>query len=135
MIDALLAGRLYGKAQARTAKNGNPYAIGKVRAAAGNGEGLFVAVIAFNRHAVTALLALDDGDSVALSGELTPKVWTDKDGKARPALDLVAHAVLTEYHVARKRKAVRQSDEPNTAPLFDDELLAPRPAHARNSTA
>jgi len=41
------------------------------------------------------------------SGELTPKVWTDKNGEARPALDMVAHAVLTAYHVARKRQAVK----------------------------
>ena len=71
------------------------------------GEGLFVNLIAFAAPAVESLLALTDGDSVALSGELTLKAWTDKSGEARPSLDLVAHAVLTAYHISRKRQAVR----------------------------
>jgi single-stranded DNA-binding protein len=62
--------------------------------------------IAFAAPAVEALLALADGDSVAVSGELTPKAWLDKSGEARPSLDLVAHAILTAYHVTRKRQAV-----------------------------
>jgi single-stranded DNA-binding protein len=80
-----------------------------VRAAAGEGESLFVDVIAFGDDAQKALQALDDGDSVALAGTLTPKVWTDKQGVARPALDMVAHGVLTAYHVRRKRKAADAS--------------------------
>lgn len=108
MIDALVSGRLYGKATARTAKNGNRFATAKVRVTAGNGEAIFVNVISFRESAITALLALDDGDSVSLAGELTPKVWTDGNGEARPALNLVAHAVLTPYHVTRKRQVVTE---------------------------
>jgi single-stranded DNA-binding protein len=107
MIDALLAGRLHGKPQARTAANGNQFATAKVRVATREGEAFFANVIAFDAEAVTALLALGEGASVALAGELTPKVWTDKNGEARPVLDLLAHAVLTPYHVQRKRQAVR----------------------------
>ncbi|MGB6488764.1 MAG: hypothetical protein WBE91_17930, partial [Steroidobacteraceae bacterium] len=59
--------------------------------------------------AVTALLALQDGDSGALAGELTPKVYTPQSGEPRPSLDLLAHAVLTEYHIARKRNAVQEA--------------------------
>lgn len=106
MIDALIAGKLYGAATSRTSQNGKPFVTAKVRAAAGDGESLFVNVIAFSKTAGEALLALADGDSVALSGTLTPKVWTDRQGDAKPALDLVAHAVLTAYHVQRKRRAV-----------------------------
>jgi single-stranded DNA-binding protein len=110
MIDALIAGKLYGKPRQLTAKNGNPYATAKVRAAAGDGESLFVNVIAFNGGACVALLALDDGEPVALSGSLTPKVWTDREGQPRPALDMVAHQVLTTYHVTRKRAAAGGTD-------------------------
>ena len=106
MIDALITGRLHSEPERRTAKNGNPYAVAKVRVPTSGGEALFVSVIAFNEAPVTALLALGEGDSVAIAGELTPKVWTDKAGVARPSLDLIAHAVLTEYHVMRKRKAL-----------------------------
>ncbi len=115
MIDALIAGRLYAAANERTSANGNPFVTAKVTATAGSGESLFVNVIAFSQTARTALLALDAGDSVALSGTLTPKVWTDRHGDAKPALDMTAHAVLTPYHVTRKRKAM-QDDSASSTP-------------------
>jgi single-stranded DNA-binding protein len=108
MIDALIGGRLYTKPVERTSKNGNRFATAKLRVSLRDGESIFVHVIAFADAAVTALLALSDGDSIALTGELTPKVWTDKNGEARPALDLLAHAVLTSYHVTRKRQAITE---------------------------
>ncbi|HDR8908084.1 TPA: single-stranded DNA-binding protein [Burkholderia multivorans] len=107
MIDGLISGKLYGTAAERTGQSGKTFVTAKVRAAAGDGEALFVNVIAFDDKAKDALLALDDGDSVSLAGSLTPKVWTDKHGDARPALDMVAHAVLTAYHVKRKRAAMQ----------------------------
>jgi len=120
MIDGLISGKIYGQPAQRTAKTGKCFAVAKVRCAAGDGESLFVNVIAFDGDTCTALLALGDGDSVALAGMLTPKVWTDRDGNARPSLDIVAAQVLTAYHVSRKRKAVTnegvdnfpQSDDP-----------------------
>ena len=108
MIDALIAGRMFAAATERTSASGNAYVTAKVTAASGAGESLFVNVIAFSETARTALLALDAGDSVALAGTLTPKVWTDRQGEARPALDLQAHAVLTPYAVSRKRKASQE---------------------------
>ena len=118
MIDALISGKLYGQPTERTSKTGKPFALAKVRAAGGDGESLFVNVIAFDTAPCTALLALGDGDSVALTGSLTPKTWTDKEGNTRPALDLVAHQVLTTYHVTRKRTAMHPPP-------------APAPAHGR----
>ncbi|MBI5927360.1 MAG: single-stranded DNA-binding protein [Aquabacterium sp.] len=105
MIDALIAGRLQGQPSEKTGKNGKPYVIAKVRATAGDGENLIVNVITFSDAVGDALLAMDEGDSVALSGALTPKVWTDRDGQVRPALDLIAHQILTAYNVNRKREA------------------------------
>ncbi len=110
MIDALIAGRLYAAANERTSANGNPFVTAKVTATAGSGESLFLNVIAFSQSARTALLALDAGDSVALSGTLTPKVWTDRHGEAKPSLDMTVHAVLTVYHVTRKRKTIRPDE-------------------------
>lgn len=106
MIDALVSGKLYGQAQQREGANGKPFTTAKIRASVGEGEPLFVNVIAFTHSVQETLLALDDGESVALSGELTPKVWTDKDGNVRPAVDLVAHAALTTHQVSRKRQAL-----------------------------
>ena len=122
MIDALIAGRLYAAANERTSANGNPFVTAKVTATAGSGESLFLNVIAFSQSARTALLALDAGDSVALSGTLTPKVWTDRQGEAHPSLDMTAHAVLSAYQVSRKRKAM--SDE--AAGKARDRGMAPR---------
>jgi single-stranded DNA-binding protein len=122
MIDALIAGKLYGQPKQMTGKQGKPFAIAKVRAAAGEGEALFVNVITFDPDTVAALLALGDGDSVALAGSLTPKVWTDKEGNSRPAVDLVAHKLLTAYHVTRKRNAVQKPLGQRQATDFDDDL-------------
>ncbi|MDN7558130.1 single-stranded DNA-binding protein [Burkholderia orbicola] len=111
MIDGLVSGKLYGKPAERTGASGRSFVTVKVRAAAGDGEALFVNIIAFADDAKAALLALDDGDSVALAGTLTPKVWTDRNGEAKPALDMVAHAVLTAYHVKRKRADMQGSND------------------------
>jgi len=108
MIDALIGGRIHGAPAERNSAAGTRYAAAKVRVPTRAGDALFVNVITFDETAMTALLALSDHDSVAIAGELTPKVWTDKDGTARPSLDLVAHQVTTEYHVSRKRQAVRE---------------------------
>lgn len=114
MIDALVAGKLVGAAVERTASSGKTFVTCKVRAASGD-VALFVNVIAFDDNAKAALLALADGDSVALAGTLTPKVWTDKHGDAKPALDMVAHGVLSAYHVRKRREAIAQATSRTTS--------------------
>lgn len=70
------------------------------------------------------MLVLDDGNAVSRAGNLTPKAWTDREGIARPALDLVASQVLTAYHVNRKRKALERKppdpSEPQPASRLDE---------------
>ena len=95
MIDGLVAGRIYGEAERRTDKAGKAYSLAKVRASTAEGEMLFVNVIAFDDDLCASLHRLHDGDSVALSGSLNPRVWTDKLGNARPALDMVAHRLIS----------------------------------------
>ncbi len=106
MIDALITGRLAADPKPGTSKNGNPYATARVLVTVNTDDRLSVSVIAFDAATVAALLALDSGDAVTLPGELTPKVWTDKDGTAHPSTDMKAHALLTPHHVNRKRKAM-----------------------------
>lgn len=110
MIDALISGKLFGQPTERATKAGKPFALAKVRVTAADGESVFVSIIAFDAAPCAALLALGEGDSVAMSGSLTLKTWTDKEGNARPGLDLVAHQVLTSYHVTRKRSAMQATD-------------------------
>ena len=112
MIEGLITGTLVGLAEQRQGKNESTFVLAKVKAMAGEGEPLIINVIAFAPEACATLLALDEGDTLALTGALTPKVWTDKQGNTRPALDLVASQVLTLYHVDRKRAALRETDAP-----------------------
>ena len=104
-IEALILGKLHQRAEQRTSKTGTPFVVAKVRAAAGEGETLFVNVIAFDGATCAALLALEAGDSVALAGTLKPGAWTDRDGNARPSVDLVAAQVMTVYGLKKKREA------------------------------
>lgn len=119
-IDALIAGRLCGKPQTRTVKEGTAtYVTCKVRVATSSAENVvYVSVIAFGETVKAALLALEYGDSVAIAGELKAAAYIDKQEQPKPSLDLTAHAVLTHYHVRRKRNAVEDHEmqgEPHAA--------------------
>ncbi|WP_157272285.1 single-stranded DNA-binding protein, partial [Azohydromonas aeria] len=119
----------YGRPEQRVGNNsGKPFVTAKVRAATAGGETLFVNVLAFDTLAQTALLALCDGDAVSLTGTLTPKVWTDREGQPRPALDMIASGVLTAYHVKRKRDAVVGTEPPAPQPSRHP---SPAPTRAR----
>jgi hypothetical protein len=124
MIDALVGGRLHGSPKSRTSKSGQRYATAIVRASLRDGTAIFCDIITFAESAVTALLALSDGDSIALSGELTPKVYVPQSGEPRPSLDLLAHAVISPFSVTRKRRAaLAAAVSPTAGELpFDDEL-------------
>ncbi|ABM40131.1 hypothetical protein [Polaromonas naphthalenivorans] len=129
MIEALVSGKLHGQPAQKTGRTGTLFVVAKMRAHAGDSD-VFVNVIAFSQAACEALLALGDSDAVALAGSLVPKAWIDREGTARPALDLVAGQVLTAYHVSRKRKALeRRPPGPSDSqqPARHDELDDGRP--------
>lgn len=105
-IDALVAGKLWKKPEQRTSNAGKTYVTANVRAADGDGEILFVSVVAFDEAAKADLLALDDGDSVSLAGTLKIGTYGARDGSVKPSISMVAQNVLTAYHVTRKRKAI-----------------------------
>jgi hypothetical protein len=106
MTDALIAGRLMGGASRRVDKAGRTYIVARVLARNKADEEFIVNVIAFDDAPCAALLALADGEALTLSGALTPKVWADKQGIARPSLDLIAAQVMTAYDVSRKQAAL-----------------------------
>ena len=95
MIEGLIAGHLMGDASRRIDKTGREFIVARVLARNRADEEFIVNVIAFDGAPCAALLALADGDALSLAGGLTPKVWTDKQGNARPSLDLVAARVLS----------------------------------------
>jgi len=110
MIDALISGKLMGTPSQRTSKNGNAFTVAKVRVPTGE-DSVFCNVICFSDSAQAALLALGDGDAVALAGSLKVGTWQAKDGTHRPSLDMTASQVLTAYHVTKKRKAMQPEQE------------------------
>lgn len=124
MFEALITGALHGGAQACVATSGRPYYRATVRVPVADGAALFVRVTAFSQTVGETLLALADGDPVALTGSLKPGAWVDRDGTARPNLDMVAAQVLTVYAVRKRRAAVAAAgqaqagpgDEPDGAP-------------------
>jgi single-stranded DNA-binding protein len=124
MIDALISGKVMGTPAQRTSKNGNAFTVAKVRVPTGE-DSMFCNVICFAESAQAALLALGDGDAVALAGSLKVGVWQAKDGTHRPSLDMTVTQVLTAYHVTKKRKAMqppmqRQARPGPAADEFDD---------------
>ena len=94
MIEALIAGHLMGDASRRIDKVGREFVVARVLARNRADEEFIVNAIAFDAAPCAALLALADGDALSLSGALTPKVWTDKQGNVRPSLDVVVARVL-----------------------------------------
>ena len=94
MIEGLIAGHIWGDPEKRVGKNNSIFVVAKVRAQGTQPELVIVNVIAFDNAVSKALLDLRDGDAVSLSGSLLPKVWTDKQGVNRAALDMIAGRVL-----------------------------------------
>lgn len=105
MIDALVGGRLYAKPEERTSRNGNAFVTAKLLVSIGE-ERMFCNVIAFDAGACSALLALDEGESASVAGELRPRPYEASDGTTRLSLDCTAHAVVTTHHVQRKRRVM-----------------------------
>ena len=94
MIEGLVAGHIWGEPEKRVGKNNSIFVVAKVRAQGTQPELVIVNVIAFDNTVSQALLALRDGDAVSLTGSLSPKVWVDKQGVSRAALDMIAGRVL-----------------------------------------
>ncbi|MGE6497922.1 single-stranded DNA-binding protein [Cupriavidus metallidurans] len=108
MLDTICGGTLIATPSERTGQSGKPFATATIRCAQDNGDpALFVHVIAFADAVRAALLALAAGDSLTVSGPLSISVWTPSGGEARPQVKIVAQAVLTAYHVRRKRDAMQ----------------------------
>lgn len=116
MIDAILSGKIYGQPRQAIGKNGNPYALAKMKVSTGmDGELVFASVIAFGDSSVQALAHLADGDACCVAGSVKLGTYQAKDGQTRVSVDVTASSVLSAYHVKAKRAKV-QGDGSDTAP-------------------
>ena len=132
MIDALVVGKLHAKPVARTSRNGNAFVTVALLVAVADGATFYVSGCAFDDEARRALLALDKGDSVALTGPLQIGLFQPDDGAPpRPSVSVTIQAVLSAYDVQRRRKETREARRPEAAerpsalargPLEDDDL-------------
>jgi single-stranded DNA-binding protein len=130
MIDGLVTGKLHGKPQQRRASNGGGrvYVTATVRCAGGEGEAVFVNAVAFSDSAKAALLALEDGDPVALCGSLSVGIWQPEQGAARPQVRLTVTGLLSPYHVTKRRAAVQQARQPQPGHRAPQDRLQAAPA-------
>ena len=97
MIEGLVAGNIWGDPEKRMGKSNSIFVGAKVRAQGTQPDLVIVNVIAFDAQVCKDLLALRDGDAVSLAGSLSPKVWVDKQGVSRAALDMVASRALAVH--------------------------------------
>ena len=111
-LDVLAQGRLIKAPERRTTKTGSAFATATLAVAVDDGESALLSLIVFRAEAVAALLALGKGDACAVTGrgqKIT--TWPDKtSGEPRAGLSVVVEAVLSTYHVRRKRLAVAGAD-------------------------
>jgi hypothetical protein len=98
MIEGLVAGNIWGDPEKRVGKNNSIFVVAKLRAQGSQPELVIVNVIAFDAVVCQALLDLRDGAAASLAGSLLPKVWIDKQGVSRAALDMIASRVLALQH-------------------------------------
>lgn len=105
---ALVTGRLIADPERRTGTGGKPFTLAKIAASSGDGDAL-VSVIAFGSIA-EQLAAMTKGDALALTGRAKVSTWSDREGNARAGLSVTADALLTAYHLRRKRAGVAGDD-------------------------
>jgi single-stranded DNA-binding protein len=109
-IAALVTGRLIADPEQRTGASSKPFTLAKITAATEDGDAL-VSVIAFGTTGVQ-LAAMGKGDTVAVAGRAKVSTWTGRDGAPKARLSVTADALLTTYHLRRRRLAVAGADKP-----------------------
>ena len=107
-ITALVTGRLIADPERRTGTSGKPFTLAKIAAVGDDGDAL-VSVIAFGSVA-EQLAEFGKGDTLAITGRAKVNTWADREGNAKAGLSVTADALLTAYHLRRKRAAVTSDD-------------------------
>ena len=102
-ISVLVTGRLIADPERRTGQSGKPFTLARIVAQTDDGEAV-VSLIAFGTTS-EQLAAMGKGDTVSVTGRAKVNTWTGKDGASRAGLSVIADALLTPYHLRRKRAA------------------------------
>ncbi|ATQ67352.1 MULTISPECIES: single-stranded DNA-binding protein [Methylosinus] len=107
---ALISGTIGRRPERRTARTGKPFVTASLRAV-GGGSVMWWSVVAFDDGAAAELLALVEGDAVAIGGPMKAEIWAPADGKARVNLSIVATTVASLKAAQRKSKATPRAAE------------------------
>lgn len=114
-VAVLIMGRIFAAAVLKASKGGKPYASAAVKVADGN-EIEFWSALAFGDEAREALLALVEGETVALQG--TPKIdarGVDAEGRPKIWRTLFVEAILSGRPKPRKRQ-LKTGPAPSASP-------------------
>ena len=103
MIRALIVGDLRADPQQRMGKNGKPYALARLSVPMGDQGRVSCSLIVFEAEAVTRLLQLRAGASVA-AGTLKVGTYNGTDGTVRASLDVVADEIAATTPRPKKPK-------------------------------
>ena len=104
MIRALLVGELRADPQQRMGKNGKPYALARLSVPMGDQGRVSCSLIVFEAEAVTRLLQLRAGASLAAAGTLKVGTFDGTDGATRASLDMVADELAATTPRPKKPK-------------------------------
>ena len=105
MIRALIVGDLRADPQQRMGKNGKPYALARLSVPMGDQGRVSCSLIVFEAEAVTRLLQLRAGASVAAAGTLKVGTYEGNDGSVRASLDMVADEIASTTPRPKKPKS------------------------------
>ena len=92
MIRALVSGVLHSDPQTRTSRGGQSFTTGKLRADGGDGNTVWVSLIAFGDVA-DRLASLKAGQALSVSGRAKVTAWAGKSGEPAGGLDLTVDEV------------------------------------------
>jgi single-stranded DNA-binding protein len=107
MLAVLASGTLTREPQRRTASNGRDFATASMRVAVEGADAAIASLIAFGEPEVAALLALKQGDSIAIAGRAALRTW-EKDGEKRTGLNVTVDRVMTAYEAGKQKRAARE---------------------------
>ena len=123
MIRALVVGELRADPQQRMGKNGKPYALARLSVPMGDQGRVSCSLIVFEAEAVTRLLQLRAGASVAAAGTLKVGTYEGNDGSVRASLDMVADEIASTTPRPKKPKpAPAHRGHQGGGDPFDDDV-------------
>jgi single-stranded DNA-binding protein len=110
---ALISGKLFRTPEHRTSKTGKPFVTATIRE--GNGDAVtWWKVLCFSESGCEELKRLDDGDSVAVSGDFKVETF-DKGGEIRLSHTIFADRVIS----ARKQKREAAENKSDGPPAYN----------------